>query len=234
MRNTARRNDSQWAEPGEDPSVRSVRGKNATSDEVRAHLAEAVVGTSLPSSRTVPALILGSHTNQTPSSVVQSIPPTGGNGPRQQVVGRMGGEGKLGASFLHKLPSSSEALPCLRLPKGCSFWCVQASQMDVIVPSFSPSSDKDHSVKPICLTHYLEPEAQIQSLGVLCGRPRQSHCCLLILRKDLLKIEPQLAVVHQKDRSVMHGLQNNCMALREILEGRSFGQHSLENYIYSR
>lgn len=31
----------------------------------------------------------------------------------------------------------------------------------------------------------------------------------------------------------MHGLWNNHMALREILKGRSFGQHSVENYIYS-
>ena len=57
---------------------------------------------------------------------------------------------------------------------------------------------------------------------------------IFTLRKDLLNIEPQLAFVHQKDRSVMHGLQNNHTVLRKILEGRSFGQRFLENYISNR
>lgn len=132
-----------------------------------------VVETSLASSRTMPALILDGPRNQTPSSAVQSIPPTGGNPLRQRAVGRAGGEARLGSCFLWKPPSGSEALPWLRLPKGCSPWCVQASRMDVIVPSLYPSSDKGLSVKPICLTQCLGSEGLIRSLRVLHGGLRQ-------------------------------------------------------------
>lgn len=142
-------------------------------------------------------------------------------------MGRAAGEGRSGASFLREHPSGREALPRLRLSKGCLSWHVQTSQTDVIVPSFSPHL----SVKPICLTYCLGPEVQIQSLRVLHRGLRQGHGRLFILREDLLKIEPQLAFVNQRDHRVKHGLQNNHMALREVSEGRSFGQHSLESYI---
>lgn len=113
----------------------SARGKNTTSDGRRVHLAEREVGASLPSSRTMPAWILDSPRNQTPPSAAQSTPPTGGNRLWQQAVGRAGGEGRSGAGFRREPPSGREALPWLRLSKGCSPWCVQASQTDVIVPS---------------------------------------------------------------------------------------------------
>lgn len=91
MTNAARRNDLQQAEMGEELSASSARRKNATSDGRQAHLAERAFGTSLPSSRTMPASILDSPRNQTSSSAMQSIPPTGGNLLRQQSVGRVGG-----------------------------------------------------------------------------------------------------------------------------------------------
>jgi len=165
MTTTARGNDLQWAELGEEPSASSARAKNSTSDGRRAHLAETAVGTSLPSSRAMPASILDSPGNQTPSSAAQSIPPTGGNRLRQQVVGRVGGEGRLGASFLHKPPSGREALPWLRLSKGPGV--PRLPKLMLFPLPFPPASGKDHSIKSICLTHCLGPETQIQSWRVL-------------------------------------------------------------------
>lgn len=176
MANAARGNDSQQAELGEEPSASSVRGKNSARDGRRAHWAETAAGTSLPSSRTMPASISDSPRDQTASSVAQSIPPTGGNRLQQWTVGRAAGEGRLGASFLCEPPSGREALPRLRLSKGCLSWHVQTSQTDIILPSFSPHL----SVKPICLTDCLGPEVQIQSLRVLHRGLRQGHRCLFI------------------------------------------------------
>lgn len=63
MTNAARGNASERAEPGEEPSASSARGENTTSDGRRVHLAETEVGTSLTSSRTMPAWILDSPKN---------------------------------------------------------------------------------------------------------------------------------------------------------------------------
>lgn len=173
MIKAARGNDSQQAEPGEEQSASSLRGKNTTSNGHRACLSETEVGSSLPSSRTMRASILDNPRNQTASSAAQSIPPTGGNTLWQEALGKECEEGRLAYSFLHELPRGRKALPWLWFPKGCWPWCVQTSQTDVIVPSLFSSSHKHLFVKPLCLSDCLGPEAQTQPPRLLCRVLRQ-------------------------------------------------------------
>lgn len=153
--------ESQWAELGQKPSASSVRGENTICDRQRVYLAEAEVGTSLSSSRTLPVSVLESPRHPLLQNRA-SFPLVG------MICGSKWWGRGLGTRFLHKPARAEKKNLTLAkafqgpLPLVCSGfpnWCHW--------PLHSTPSNKDLTIKPICLTNCLGPEDQILPPRVL-------------------------------------------------------------------